>query len=230
MVMDRQYTDRRSAGRSLAEALGGLGLPRETLVLGLARGGVPVAYEVAMALDLELDVFLVRKLGVPLHPELAMGAIASGGVQVLNQEVLDELRIANADIERVAARERAELERREAAYRGRRPQPNLRGRTVVLVDDGLATGASMRAAVESARQAGADRVIVAAPVAAPESCQELARDFPGLECVCPLTPSPFYAVGLWYREFHPTGDEEVRDLLDRAWARQRRRQGGGPGT
>lgn len=223
--MDRQYTDRRSAGRLLAEVLETHGLPRETLVLGLARGGVPVAYEVADALGLELDVFLVRKLGVPQHPELAMGAIASGGILVLNHEVLDELRIAPADIERVAAAERIELERRELAYRGHRPPLDVRGRTVLLVDDGLATGASMRAAIEAGRRMGTFRVVIAAPVAAPETCRELVLEFDGLECVCPLTPSPFYAVGLWYREFGPTSDAEVREILDRASAQRASRNG-----
>lgn len=224
--MDRQYTDRRAAGRLLAKALEEHHLPQDALVLGLARGGIPVAYEVAGALGLELGVFTVRKLGAPGHPELAMGAIASGGVRVLNQEVVDSLRIAPADIERVAASERIELERRERAYRGQRPALDLRGRPVVLVDDGLATGASMRAAVEAVRRMGAARVVVGAPVAAPETCQELMQAFAGLECVCPFTPSPFHAVGLWYREFHPTSDDEVRDLLDVAAAHRASRNDG----
>lgn len=214
--MERQFADRREAGRLLAQVLNGYDLPADAVVLGLARGGVPVAYEVATALGLELDVFLVRKLGVPLHPELAMGAIASGGVRVLNQGIIDELRIPAGDIERVAGAEEQELRRRELAYRdGRRPA-NVAGRTVVLVDDGLATGASMRAAIEAVRQMGAARVVVGVPVAAAETCEELEAMFPDLECVCPLTPSPFYAVGLWYREFRATSDDEVRDLVSRA--------------
>lgn len=215
-VMERQFADRRAAGRLLAEMLNGYNLPRDSVVLGLARGGVPVAYEVATALGLEFDVFLVRKLGVPLHPELAMGAIASGGVRVLNQEIIDELRIRPDDIERVAEAEGRELRRRELAYRGDREPAAVRGRTVVLVDDGLATGASMRAAVQAVIQMGAARVVAAVPVAAAETCAELEATFPALECVCPLTPSPFYAVGLWYREFGATSDGEVRDLIARA--------------
>jgi predicted phosphoribosyltransferase len=218
--MERQFTDRREAGRLLAEILNRYNLPADAVVLGLARGGVPVAYEVASALGLELDVFLVRKLGVPLHPELAMGAIASGGVRVLNQDIIDELHIRPEDIERVAGTEEQELGRRELAYRDGREPAHVRGRTVVLVDDGLATGASMRAAVEAVRQMGAARIVVGVPVAAAETCAELEALFPNLECACPLTPSPFYAVGLWYREFRATSDDEVRDLLARAAIRR----------
>jgi predicted phosphoribosyltransferase len=220
--MERRFTDRREAGRLLAEILRGYDLPADAVVLGLARGGVPVAYEVADALGLEMDVFLVRKLGVPLHPELAMGAIASGGVRVLNQDIIDELRIRPDEIERVAGAEERELRRRELAYRDGREPAQVRGRTVVLVDDGLATGASMRAAIEAVRQMGAARVVVGVPVAAPETCAELEALFPELECACPLTPSPFYAVGLWYREFGATSDDEVRALLARAAARRGR--------
>lgn len=218
--MERQFTDRREAGRLLAEILSGYNLPADAVVVGLARGGVPVAYEVANALGLEMDVFLVRKLGVPLHPELAMGAIASGGVRVLNQDIIDELRIRPDDIERVAGSEERELRRRELAYRDGRKPADVHGRTVVLVDDGLATGASMRAAIEAVRQMGAARVVVGVPVAAAETCAELEAMFPNLECACPLTPSPFYAVGLWYREFRATSDDEVRELLARAAIRR----------
>lgn len=218
--MERQFTDRREAGRLLAEILNGYDLPADAVVLGLARGGVPVAYEVATALGLELDVFLVRKLGVPLHPELAMGAIASRGVRVLNRDIIEELRIRPEDIERVTGAEARELERRELAYRDGRQPADVRGRTVVLVDDGLATGASMRAAIEAVRQMGAARVVVGVPVAAAETCEELEAMFPDLECACPMTPSPFYAVGLWYREFRATGDDEVRELLARAASRR----------
>ncbi|MBE0611643.1 MAG: phosphoribosyltransferase [Dehalococcoidia bacterium] len=218
--MERQFTDRREAGRLLAEILNGYDLPADAVVLGLARGGVPVAYEVASALGLEMDVILVRKLGVPLHPELAMGAIASGGVRVLNQDIIDELRIRPDDIERVAGSEERELRRRELAYRDGRKSADVHSRTVVLVDDGLATGASMRAAVEAVRQMGAARVVVGVPVAAAETCAELEAMFPNLECACPLTPSPFYAVGLWYREFRATSDDEVRELLARAAVRR----------
>lgn len=230
--MERQFADRREAGRLLAEILNGYDLPADAVVLGLARGGVPVAYEVATALGLELDVFLVRKLGVPLHPELAMGAIATGGIRVLNRDIVDELRIRDEDIDRVARAEEQELQRREAAYRDGRQPPVLRDRTVVLVDDGLATGASMRAAVEAVRQMGAARVVVGVPVAAAETCDQLEAMFPNLECACPLTPSPFYAVGMWYREFRATSDDEVRELLLRAFSRfdgagERRAEGAG---
>jgi len=219
-VMEQQFADRREAGRLLAEVLNEYDLPADAVVLGLARGGVPVAYEVASALGLELDVFLVRKLGVPLHPELAMGAIATGGVRVLNQDIIAELRIRPEDIERVAGMEEQELGRRELAYRNGRQPARVRGRTVVLVDDGLATGASMRAAVEAVQQMGAARIVVGVPVAAAETCAELESMFPNLECVCPLTPNPFYAVGLWYREFRATSDDEVRELLARAAVRR----------
>ncbi|MCC7089587.1 MAG: phosphoribosyltransferase [Dehalococcoidia bacterium] len=218
--MEQQFADRREAGRLLAEVLNEYDLPADAVVLGLARGGVPVAYEVASALGLELDVFLVRKLGVPLHPELAMGAIATGGVRVLNQDIIAELRIRPEDIERVAGMEEQELGRRELAYRNGRQPARVRGRTVVLVDDGLATGASMRAAVEAVQQMGAARIVVGVPVAAAETCAELESMFPNLECVCPLTPNPFYAVGLWYREFRATSDDEVRELIARAAVRR----------
>ncbi len=211
--MERKYVDRLEGGRALAIALKDHSLPADAVVLGLARGGVPVAYEVATALGLEFDVFLVRKLGVPAHPELAMGAIARGGVRVLNLDVVRELGIRDESIEQVARAEEEELRRREAAYRNGRPPAELRGRTVVLVDDGLATGASMRAAIEAVRKQGGARVIVGVPVAAPETCEELEDEFENLTCVCPRTPSPFYAVGLWYRKFGPTSDDEVRDLL-----------------
>jgi len=223
--VDGRFDDRRDGGRALARAVAGLGLPADTLVLGLARGGVPVAYEVAIALGFELDVLLVRKLGVPGHPELAMGAIASGGIRVLNEDIIEELRIPAGAVERVAAEEGEELRRRETAYRDHRPAAAVAGRSVVLVDDGLATGASMRAAIAVARAAGAARVMVAAPVAAGETCAEIEEDFAGVGCVCVATPNPFYAVGPWYREFAATADEEVRDLLARAAERQGLRPG-----
>lgn len=224
--VDGRFDNRRDGGRALARAIAGLGLPADTLVLGLARGGVPVAYEVAMALGFELDVLLVRKLGVPGHPELAMGAIASGGIRVLNEDIIGELRIAAESIDRVAAEEGQELRRRETAYRGHRPAAVIASRPVVLVDDGLATGASMRAAIEVARAAGAARVVVAVPVAAGETCSEIEEEYAGVGCVCVATPSPFYAVGPWYREFRATPDGEVRDLLARATRRQGLRPGG----
>lgn len=185
-----------------------------TLVLGLPRGGLPVAYQVARALRAPLDVFVVRKLGVPGHRELAMGAIASGGVRVLNQEVLDALTIPASMIDAVAAREQQELERQQRAYRGDVPFPELAGRTVIVVDDGLATGSTMRAAVRALRQSHPARIVVAAPVAAAETCRALATEAD--EVVCVNAPESFHAVSMWYDEFSQTTDEEVRYLLEAA--------------
>jgi putative phosphoribosyl transferase len=208
------FTDRVEAGRFLASKLREYTDHPEVLVLALPRGGVPVAFEVARALRAPLDVFLVRKLGVPGHPELAMGAIASGGVRVLNEDVVGALGISRDVIEAVAAVEEQELERRERIYRGGRPPPDVRGRTVILVDDGLATGSTMRAAVAALRQHGPDRIVVAVPVGAPDTCEEFRSEAD--DVVCARTPEPFYAVGLWYGDFSQTTDEEVHDLLDRA--------------
>ncbi len=186
------------------------------LVLALPRGGVPVAYEIAEALSAPLDVFLVRKLGLPGHEEFAIGAIASGGVVVLNDDTLREYGVTRHQVEAVIAAEDRELERRERQYRGDRPFPEVSGRIVVLVDDGLATGSTMRAAVAALRQEGPARVIVAVPTAPRETCEELRMIVD--EMVCLVTPDPFYAVGLWYEDFSQTTDEEVRDLLERAAA------------
>jgi putative phosphoribosyl transferase len=183
-------------------------------VLALPRGGVPVAFEVAQALNAPLDVLVVRKLGVPGQKELAMGAIASNGVQVLNEDIVRSLRISEAAINRVMAKEQQELERREYLYRGDRPTPKLHGRTVILVDDGFATGATMRAAVVALQQHKPAKVIVAVPVAASETCKDFEAKVD--EVVCLATPSPFYSVGLWYEDFPQTTDEEVRDLLQKA--------------
>ncbi len=218
--MAEVFRDRQEAGQVLATRLMAYAHRPDVLVLGLPRGGVPVAYEVAEALGAPLDVFLVRKLGLPGQEELAMGAIASGGVLVLNEEVVQPLRIPRKVIDAVAAREQAELSRRERAYRDDLPPPNVRGKTIILVDDGLATGATMRAAVAALRQRQAGRIVVAVPVAAPETCGELGREVD--EIVCAETPEPFYAVGYWYRDFAPVTDEEVRRLLD--LARQRSEQ------
>jgi predicted phosphoribosyltransferase len=211
----RRFKDRREAGRALGDAL----RPRlfgrgDVVVLGLPRGGIPVAYEVARALDAPLDAFLVRKLGVPNQPELAMGAVAAGGVCVLDEDILDRLRIPAEEIARVAARERAELVRREQAFRGDLPDPDVKGRTVVLVDDGLATGSTLRAAARALRRLAPARVIAAVPVGAEESCRAIADEVD--EVACLTTPSPFRAVGLAYDDFEQTTDDEVRDLLARA--------------
>jgi putative phosphoribosyl transferase len=186
----------------------------DVIVLALPRGGVPVAYEIARALGAPLDVFVVRKLGLPGHEELAMGAIATGGLVVLDQHLIQRLRIPDAAVRRVVADELRELERRDAAYRGNRPRPDLKGKTVILVDDGLATGATMRAAALAVREQEPARVVVAVPVASAETCEEIGEDVD--EIVCGLTPAPFYAVGAWYEDFSQTSDEEVRELLARA--------------
>lgn len=209
-----RFGNRREAGRALARALAAYADRPEVIVLGLPRGGVPVAFEVAQALRAPLDVFLVRKLGVPGHEELAMGAIASGGELVLNDEVVRGLGPTHHEIEGVARRERQELERRERAYRGHRAAPRLEGRTVILVDDGLATGSSMRAAVRAVRRAVPHRIIVAVPVAPAETCEVLSREADHV--VCLATPEPFLAVGLWYVDFAQTTDDEVRALLAQA--------------
>jgi predicted phosphoribosyltransferase len=210
----RRFRNRAEAGRALADALGGYAGRGGVVVLGLPRGGVPVAAEVARALGVPLDVFLVRKLGVPGREELAFGAIASGGARVLNHDVVVSLGIDSATIEAVAAREQAELERRAEAYRGTAEPPDVRGRTVILVDDGLATGASMRAAVEAVRSLGPERVVGAVPAAARRTCEELAPEVD--EIVCLLTPEPFFAVGMWYADFSETTDDDVRALLQEA--------------
>jgi putative phosphoribosyl transferase len=212
--MAQPFRDRAEAGRLLVEKLATYAHRDDVVVLALPRGGVPVAFEVATALQAPLDVFLVRKLGVPGHEELAMGAIASGGVVVRNEEVISGLGIPNHVLEAVVARERQELERRERLYRGDRPFPDLHGSTVILVDDGLATGASMRAAVAALRQHQPVYCVVAVPVAAPDTCEALRAEVD--EIICARTPEPFYAVGVWYEHFSQTTDDEVRDLLDQA--------------
>jgi putative phosphoribosyl transferase len=209
--MDGRFRDRAEAGRLLAERLREYAGRADVVVLALPRGGVPVAYEVARALGVPLDVFVVRKLGVPGHEELAFGAIASGGVRVLNDGVVDAVGMGTATLEQVAERELAEVERREQAYRGGAEPVDVRGKVVILVDDGLATGATMRAAVRAVRDHGPERIVVAVPTAAASTCDELAREAD--EIVCLRTPDPFYAVGLWYDDFSQTTDDEVRDLL-----------------
>jgi predicted phosphoribosyltransferase len=208
-----RFRNRSEAGRLLAEKLAAYANRPDVIVLALPRGGVPVAYEVARALEAPLDVFLVRKLGVPGHEEFAFGAIATGGVRVLNEDVVRALGIPPDMIEAIAAHEQQELERRERLYRGDRPAPDVRGRTVIVVDDGLATGATMLAAVKALRSRGAGRIVVAVPIASPETCDQLAEKVDDI--VCAVTPEPFYGVGLWYEDFSQTTDDEVRELLTR---------------
>jgi len=208
------FADRREAGRFLASKLTEYADRPDVLVLALPRGGVPVAYEVAQALHAPLDVFLVRKLGVPGREELAMGAIATGGVLVLNEEVVRHLGIPRDVLQAVIAAQQEELERRERIYRGDRQPPDVNGRTVILVDDGLATGSTMRAAVAALRRQGPARIVVAVPIGAPETCAEFEREAD--DVVCAVTPQPFHAVGLWYGDFSQTTDEEVRELLEKA--------------
>jgi len=214
--MDDQqpFVDRRHAGRVLASRLQEYAGRNDVVVLGLPRGGVPVAYEVASALDAPLDVFLVRKLGTPGHRELAMGAIASGGVRVLNEDVVRWYGIPEAAIQSVAREEAAELARRERAYRDDRPAPHLANRIVILVDDGLATGSTMRAAAEAIRVHHPSRVVIAVPVGARQTCSELATVAD--EVLCARMPEPFSAVGQWYLNFDQTEDGEVRELLQKS--------------
>jgi putative phosphoribosyl transferase len=212
--MDHVFRDRHEAGRLLAERLAAYTDRLDVVILALPRGGVPVAFEIAAVLHVPLDVMVVRKLGVPGHEELAMGAIASGGVQVVNQEVVRHLGLSQAVLESVAATEYQELTRRERAYRGSHGAAIVEGRTVILVDDGLATGSTMRAAVAALRRRGPTRIVIAVPTVAPETCEELKTEVD--EIVCATTPTPFYGVGQWYDDFSQTTDEEVRDLLEQA--------------
>lgn len=213
MTTDRPYRDRRTAGRILAKDNALVRLDGNALVLAIPRGGVPVADEIATALDAPLDVFLVRKLGLPAQPELAMGAIASGGVRLLNVELLETAGISPKDFAEVVERETRELDRREALYRRGRPPLDLAGRAIILVDDGLATGFSMRAAIAALRRAGCRDLTVAVPVGAHSTCTEIAGEVETL--VCPLRPDPLYAVGLWYDNFTATEDGEVCECIAR---------------
>ncbi len=212
--VSHRFQNRFEAGLVLARKLDGYRDRPDALVLALPRGGVPVAFKVADLLHLPLDVFLVRKLGLPGQPELAMGAIATGGILVLNDEVVRMLGVPREVIERVASTEQQELARREEAYRGSRPAPQLRNRTVILVDDGLATGSTMKAAARAIKQQEPTRLVIAVPTAPPEVCEALRHEAD--EVVCVMTPEPFDAVGLWYVDFSQTSDEEVRALLARA--------------
>jgi putative phosphoribosyl transferase len=208
------YRDRAEAGQILAQHVIAKMSDPNPLVLALPRGGVPVAFEVARALHAELDIFLVRKLGLPGHEELAIGAIATGGVRVLNHELIKELQLTEGLIDRITATEQRELERREHIYRENRPPLVVRERTVILIDDGLATGASMMAAVRALRPQHPERIIVAVPVAAAETCQQFRAEAD--DVICPATPEPFGAVGAWYHDFAQTSDNEVRKLLELA--------------
>jgi len=208
------FINRRDAGRTLATYLSRYAARDDVIVLALPRGGVPVAYEVAQALGAPLDLFLVRKLGTPGHRELAMGAIASGGIRVLNEDVVRWYSIPELVIEAVVREEQQELERRERAYREDRPAPDLRNRIVILIDDGLATGSTMRAAAQAVRERQPSRVVVAVPVGAGETCAELAAYAD--EVICARMPEPFSSVGQWYLDFDQTDDEEVRALLQKS--------------
>jgi predicted phosphoribosyltransferase len=210
----RLFRDRADAGRRLGAGLKQYAGKPDLLVLALPRGGVPVAYEVAKALQARMDVFIVRKLGVPGQEELAMGAVATGGVRVLNHQVVNALGIPDYIIDAVVKEETDELKRREQLYRGDRPPPSVRGKTVILVDDGLATGSTMLAAVRALREQSPARIVVAVPVASPDTCELLKACVD--EVVCAATPEPFYAVGFWYQDFEQTTDDEVRELLSLA--------------
>ena len=209
-----QFRDRKEAGKLLAAELAAYANKQDVIVLALPRGGVPVGFEIAQALHVPLDVIVVRKLGVPGQEELAMGAIATGGIRILNRDVVQFLNIPDEVIDEITAQELQELERREHLYRGERPAYDVGGRTVILVDDGIATGATMHAAVAAIKQRQPTRIIIAVPTAAPSTCDEFAAEVD--ELVCVIRPEPFIAVGYWYRQFSQTSDEEVRSLLERA--------------
>lgn len=210
----KRFLNRREAGLELAEKLDRFAGRQDVIVLGLARGGVPVAYEVARALDVPLDVFVVRKLGAPGHEEFAIGAIATGGVRVLNEDAIQLLGLPQEMVDRITTVEQQELERREKAYRGGRGPAIVRGRTVIVVDDGLATGATMKAAVAALRKLSPKSIIVAAPVVARDTLREFDKLADG--CTYVMAPEPFYGVGLWYVDFSPTTDREVQLLLEAA--------------
>jgi predicted phosphoribosyltransferase len=212
-MQPQRFRNRTDAGRQLAEKLAAYANRPDVLVLALPRGGAPVGFEVARELGAPLDVFLVRKLGVPGYEELAMGAVATGGVRVLNDEIVRGLGISEHEIDAAAARELQELARRQRLYRGDRPLPDIAGRTIILVDDGLATGATMRAAIAAVRQQQPARIVVAVPTASPDTCEALKAEAD--DVVCAMTPEPFLAVGHWYEDFTQTTDDEVRELLAR---------------
>jgi putative phosphoribosyl transferase len=212
--MNKLFHDRTEAGRRVAEMLGDYARRADVLILALPRGGVPVAFEVAKALNAPLDIFVVRKLGLPSNEELAMGALASGNIRVLNKEVVRSFGVGARIIEAVAEKEQAELERRERLYRGDSPPPEVGGKTILLVDDGIATGSTVRAAIAALRQREPARIVVGVPVAPASTCEALRADAD--EVVCAKTPEPFYAVGQWYKVFDQTTDEQVRELFERS--------------
>lgn len=218
--MAERFQNRTDAGRQLAARLVAYAGQDDVLVLGLPRGGVPVAFEIAMTLDAPLDVFIVRKLGLPGHEEFGIGAIASGNVRVVDEAVLRAYDVDPESLERITARERLELERRERLYRDDHPFPTIEDRIVILVDDGLATGSTMRAAIAALRKKRPSKILVAVPVGAPETCSAIAKLVD--DVVCLETPDPFYAVGLWYEDFEQTADSEVHELLERAAVRAAR--------
>jgi predicted phosphoribosyltransferase len=220
MSQQRIFENRYDAGRQLAESLNRYKGRDDVLVLGLPRGGVPVAYEVAEHLEAPLDIFTVRKLGVPSHEEMAMGAIATGNVRVLNEYVVDTLKIEPRSIDAVEEVERRELQRREVLYRGEHAPPRMQGKIAILVDDGLATGATMRAAVQALEQHEPAEIVVAVPTASRQTCDDFRRMDAVADVICVVTPLDFRAVGLWYRDFGQTTDDEVRRLLDQSRARE----------
>lgn len=215
--MAERFQNRTDAGRQLASVLGRYAGRNDVVVLGLPRGGVPVAYEIATALESPLDVFIVRKLGLPGHEEFGIGAIASGGTRVVDESVLQAYGVDAETLDRITTKELRELERRERLYRDGRPFPTLEDRIVILVDDGLATGSTMRAAVAALREKDPREIVIAVPVGARETCSAMRAMAD--EVVCLETPEPFYAVGLWYVDFEQTDDEEVHELLERAAAK-----------
>lgn len=210
------FKDRVDAGRKLARELSKYANRSDVLILALPRGGVPVAFEVAKELNVKMDVFIVRKLGVPGNEELAMGAIASDNIRVLNEDIVRSFQIPERVIDKVAENELRELERREHAYRGDRPKPEISGSIIILIDDGLATGATMRAAAAALKTKNPTKIVVAVPTAAPDTCEFFRREID--EVICVATPEPFYGVGAWYEDFSQTSDKEVCELLDKARA------------
>ncbi|MGJ3239562.1 MAG: phosphoribosyltransferase [Anaerolineae bacterium] len=214
----RTYQNRQHAGRGLAKVLAEYDNQPDTIILALPRGGVPVATEIAQALNLPLDIFVVRKLGTPGHEEMAMGAIASGGVRILSKDLIKALDISQSEIETVTEREYQELQRRETAYRDGRTMPELNNKTVILVDDGTATGSSMKAAIQGLRQHNPMKIVVALPVGSQEACKEIGQMVDELTCL--MTPSNFRGVGAWYDKFDQTSDDEVRHLLQQANERE----------